>query len=77
MPGLLAALVWITLDTPFHTRPLCPEIPEIQWWPGGGEAAPMVDCHGIVKSPGMGGLCGSREASSLVTGILLPWQQGW
>ena len=24
-----------------------------------------------------GGLCGSREASSLVTGILLPWQQGW
>lgn len=37
----------------------------------------MVDCHGVVKSPGKGGLCGSREASSLVTGILLPWQQGW
>lgn len=36
---------------------------------------PMVDCHGIVKSPGRGRLCGSREASSLVTGILLPWQR--
>lgn len=37
----------------------------------------MVDCHRIVKSPGRGGLCGSREASSLVTGILLPGQQSW
>ena len=46
-PCHIAQLTWDTgPDYPPHSAPpqppplLCPEIPPIQWWPGGGEALP-------------------------------------